>query len=155
MVAEQAGCEAEKRFVCALLAVGADEQAAFCVQVTDRAFDDVALGAEPGAMLGLASGDRMTDAASSQQAAVLVVVRAAIGQHPFGSFAWSATARPTYRRDLVHERDQLRDVVAVGAGHDPGQGQATGVGQEVVLGARPGAVDRARAEPAAPFFACT
>ena len=125
------------------------------MQVADRALDHVALGAEAGAVLGLASGDGVCDAARSQEAAILVVVIATIGQHPLGSFTRSAAAWPAYRRDLVDERDQLRDVVAVGARHAPRQRQAAGVGQEVVLGARPGAVDRARPKPAAPFFACT
>lgn len=138
-----------------LTAVGADEQAAFCVQVADRAFDHVALGAESGAVLGLASRDRVRDAARSQHAAVLVVVIATIGEHASGPLTWPPAARAAYRWDLVHERDQLRDVVAVGGRHRPGQGEAAGVGQEVVLGARPGAVDRARPEPAAPLFACT
>jgi hypothetical protein len=155
VVAEQAGGEAEKGFVGLLAAVGADQEAAFCVQVADRALDDVALGAEAGAVLGLASRDRVADAARSQEAAVLVVVIATIGEHALGPLSWPATARAAYRGDLVHERDQLRDVVAVGAGHAPGQRQAAGVRQEVVLGARPGAVDRARPEPAAPLFACT
>ena len=139
----------------ALLAVGADQESAFCVQVADRALDHVALGAEPGAVLGLAPGDGVSDAACSQEPAVLVVVIAAIGQHTIGPLTWPPAAWPAYRRDRVHERDQLRDVVAVGARHAPGQRQPAGVGQEVVLGARPGAVDRARPEPAAPLFACT
>jgi hypothetical protein len=155
VVAEQAGGEAEKGLVGLLTAVGADQEAPFCVQVADRALHDVALGAEPGAMLAAASGDRVSDAAGSQESAVLVVVIATVGDHPLGSLARSAAVRPAYGRDLVDEWDQLRDVVAVGAGHDPGQRQAAGVGQEVVLGARPGAVDRARSEPAAPLFACT
>lgn len=138
-----------------LAAVGADEQAAFCVQVADRALHDVALRAESGAVLSPTPRDRVADAACPQEAAVLVVVIATIGQDPLGSLARPPAARPAHRRDGVHERDQLRDVVAVGARHTPGQGQAAGVGQEVVLGARPGAVDRAWAEPAAPFFACT
>ena len=138
-----------------LAAVGADQEAPFCVQVADRALHDVALGAEPGAMLGAASGDRVSDAACSQESAVLVVVIATVGDHPLGSLARPPTARAAYGRDGVHERDQLRDVVAVGARYAPGQGQPTRVGQEVVLGARPGAVDRARSEPAAPLFACT
>ena len=137
-----------------LLAVCANEQAALVVQVADRAFDDVALGSEPGAVLYSASGDRVGDAAGSQQAAVLVVVIATVGEHAIGPLAWPANAA-AYGRDRVDERDQLRDVVAVGAGHTPGQGQAAGVGQDVVFDARAAAVDRARSEPAAPFFACT
>lgn len=154
MVAEQAGCEAEKRFVGLLLAVGADEQAALVVQVADRAFDDVALGAEPAAVFAAAAGDRVRDAAGSQEAAVLVVVITAVGEHAIRPLAWPPESA-AYGRDRVDERDQLRDVVAVGAGHRPGQEQAAGVGQDVVFDPRAAAVDRARSEPAAPFFACT
>jgi hypothetical protein len=67
-----------------LAAVGADEQAAFCVQAADRAFDDVALGAEPGAVLGFAPGDGVADAASAQDAAMLLGVVAAVGEDPLG-----------------------------------------------------------------------
>jgi hypothetical protein len=154
VVAEQAGGEAEKRFVGLLLAVGADEQAALVVQMADRAFDDVALGAEPAAVFCSASGDRVSDAAGSQLAAVLVVVVATVGEYAIRPLAWPA-GTAAYGRDRVHERHQLRDVVAVGAGHTPGQGQAAGVGQDVVFDPRAAAVDRARSEPAAPFFACT
>lgn len=136
------------------MAVGADEQAALVVQVADRALDDVALGAEPGAVLGLASWDRVSDAAGSQQAAVLVVVIATVGEHAIRPLARPAEAT-AYGRDGVDERHQLRDVVAVGAGHTPRQGQPASVGQDVVFDPRAAAVDRARPEPAAPFFACT
>ena len=137
-----------------LLAVGADEKAALVVQVADRAFDDVALGAEPGAVLAAAAGDRVSDAAGSQLTAVLVVVIATVGEHAIRPLARPA-GTAAYGRDRIDERYQLRDVVAVGAGHTPGQEQAAGVGQDVVFDPRAAAVDRARPEPAAPFFACT
>ena len=137
-----------------LAAVGADEQAALVVQVADRAFDDVTLGAEPAAVFAATAGDRVSDAAGSQHAAVLVVVVATVSEHAVRSLAWP-TDRTTYGRDRVDERDQLGDVVAVGARHTPGQEQAASVAQEVVFDPRAAAVDRARPEPAAPFFACT
>lgn len=136
------------------MAVGADEQAALVVQVADRAFDDVALTAEPAAVLYAASGDRVSDAAGSQLAAVLVVVIATVSEYAIRPLARPAE-RAAYGRDRVDERNQLRDVVAVGAGHTPGQEQAAGVGQDVVFDTRAAAVDRARSEPTAPFFACT
>jgi hypothetical protein len=47
----------------------------------------------------------------------------------------------------------LGDVVAVRAGQRHGHGHAAGVGDQVVLGARPGAVDRARPRFGPPFTA--
>ena len=136
------------------MAVSADEQAALVVQVADRAFDDVALGAEPAAVFAAAAGDRVSDAPGSQHAAVLVVVIAPVGEYAIRPLAWP-TERAAYCRDRIDKRNQLRDVVAVGAGHRPGQEQAAGVGQDVVFDPRAAAVDRAWSEPAAPFFACT
>ena len=105
-------------------------------------------------MLGFAPCDGVPDAAGSQQAAVLVVVIATVGDDPRGPVTGSAE-RAADMRDRIDEWQQLRDVVAVGAGHRPGQEQTAGVGQDVMFDARAAAVDRARAEPAAPFFACT
>ena len=84
-------------------AVGADEQSALVVEVADGAFDDPALGAEAGAMLGLASCDRVPDAACSQEPAVLVVVIAAVGDDPRGAVPGPAE-RAAYVRDGVYER---------------------------------------------------
>jgi hypothetical protein len=47
----------------------------------------------------------------------------------------------------------LGDVIAVAAGHRPGERDAGGVYQEVVLGAVSGSINRARARRGAPFFA--
>jgi hypothetical protein len=135
-------------------AVGADEQSTLVVEMADRALDDPAVSAEPGAVLGLAPRDRVGEAAGAQQPAVLVVVVAAVGDHPV--WAVARAARPALDvRDRVDERQQLRHVVAIGARHRPRQRQPAGVGQDVVLGACSAPVDRVRAEPGAPFFACT
>src|SRR6266498_6032114 len=50
---------------------------------------------------------------------------------------------------------QLGYVVAVAAGECPGERDPGRVDQEVVLGARSGSINRARARFGAPFFACT
>jgi len=135
-------------------AVGADEQSAAIVEVADGAFDDPAVPADPGAVAGLAAGDRVAHAAGTQQAAVLVVVIATVGDQPVWAVPGPAGAALDVR-DLVQQRHQLGDVVAVGGGRRPGQQEPAGVGQDVMLDARPAPVDRAGPEPAAPFFACT
>ena len=61
-------------------AVGAKEQAASVVEPGEGAFDDPAVASEPGAVLGLSAGDDRLDAALPDEAAVLVVVVAAVGE---------------------------------------------------------------------------
>jgi hypothetical protein len=101
-------------------AVVADEQSFELVQPGEGAFDDPAVAAEPGAVLGFAACDFGCDAAAAELAAVAVVVVAAIGAETVGP-----PARPAWlaahRRDTVDQRDQLRDVVAVAAADCPGE----------------------------------
>ena len=61
-------------------AVGADEQAAAVVEPGEGAFDDSAVAAESGAVFGLVAGDHGLDAALPDEAAVVVVVVAAVGE---------------------------------------------------------------------------
>ncbi|GAA4947261.1 hypothetical protein GCM10023205_03930 [Yinghuangia aomiensis] len=82
----------------------------------DGAFDDPAEFAEAGAMFGAAAGDAVADAAFAEQAAVLVVVVAAVGEDFGRSVAGSAWAAVADGWDFVEERQQLGDVVAVAAG---------------------------------------
>ncbi len=135
-------------------AVGADEQPALVVEVADCALDNPALSPEPGAMGGLAARDQRPDAAGADESAVLVVVVASVCEQPLGPLPRTPDP-PTHARDRIQERDQLRDVVAAGRRRRPGQRQPVRVGQDVMLDARPAAVDRVGAEPGAPFFACT
>ena len=132
----------------------ADVEAFVLVDPGEGALDRPAVVAETGAVRGQAARDHGLDPALPDQAAVLVVVVAAVGEQAVGSLAGPAGAAAD-RHDGVQQRDQLGHVVAVGAGHAPGQRCAVRVGQEVVLGARPAAVDRARARRGAPFLACT
>ena len=135
-------------------AVVADEQALEVVEVGEGAFDHPAHAAETGTMLGLTAGDQRLDAAGSDEAAVGVVVVAAIGDERI-----RATARPADKAPhgghLVKQRDQLGDVIAVAARERPGERDPARVDEEVVLGARSGSINRARARLGAPFFACT
>jgi hypothetical protein len=96
-------------------ALPADAQAAELVQEVDGGFDDPALFAQPGAVLGGAPSDDGLDAALPQLAAVLVVVVAAVGDQALGALARpSDTAADRF--DGVDERQELGDVVAVAAG---------------------------------------
>ena len=134
-------------------AVGAEEESAAVVEPGEGAFDDPAIAAEPGSVFGLAAGDDRFDAALPDEAAVLVMVVAAIGEQrmrPPTRSTWSAA----HRWDAVEQFEQLRDVVAVGGGQRPGKRQPAAVYEQVVLAAAPAAIDRAGTRFRAPFFAC-
>ena len=104
-------------------------------------------------MFGLAAGDHGFDAAFPDEAAVLVVVVAAVGEQRLGSSSRSTDASAD-GWDAVEQFDQLGDVVAVAAGERPGQRDAAAVYEEMVLAAPPAAIDGAGTRFRAPFFAC-
>ena len=135
-------------------AVVADEQPFEVVQPGEGALDDPAGAAESGAVSALAAGDLRPDPALKQLAPVLVVVVAAVGCNTVGSPTWPADAA-AHGRNRVDERDELGYVVAVAAGDRPGERDPARVDEEMVLGARSGSVNRARARFGAPLFACT
>ena len=87
-------------------------------------------------------GDDRADAAGPEQAPVLVVVVTAVGKERVGSVSGSADDAG-HDGDLVEKGKQLGDVVAVSAGQRHGERDALAVGEDVVLAARPSAVDRA------------
>jgi hypothetical protein len=132
--------------------VGADEEAPAVVEPGEGAFDDPSVVAKPGAVFGLASRDHWLDAAFPDEAAVLVVVVAAIGEQRLRSSARSPDAAPDGRHP-IEKVEQLRDVVAVAAGERPGERDPAAVYEEVVLAACPAAVNRAGTRFGAPFFA--
>ena len=133
-------------------AVVADEESAALVQPGEGAFYDPALAAETRAVLGLPTRDDGLDATRPELTPSAPVVVATVGDQSSGASTGPADATAD-RWDGVEEREQLGDVMAVAAREAPGQGQATAVGQEVMLGARTASVDRARARFGAPFFA--
>jgi hypothetical protein len=101
-------------------AVGADEQSAAVVEPGEGAFDDPAMVAEPGAVLGLAARDHRFDSSLPDKSAVLVVVVAAVGDQRPRPASWPADAAAD-RWHPVEQLKQLRDVVAVAAGERPGE----------------------------------
>jgi hypothetical protein len=103
-------------------------------------------------VVGAASGDVRDDAHGAQQTAVLVVVVAAVGVDSLWPAQGAATSAAD-RRDRLDERQELSDVVAVAAGESDSQRQPVRVADQVMLGAGPGTVDRARAGQVPPFRA--
>jgi hypothetical protein len=102
--------------------------------VREAAFDDPALSSEPGAVLGAAPSDQRLDPASPQQPTVLVVVIATIGDHDIGFLP----RPPSLTGDgsavqVVQQRQQLGDVVALAAGQRNGERDARRVDEQVVL----------------------
>ena len=133
--------------------VGADQESAAVVEPGEGAFDDPAVAAESGAVLGLAASDHGFDPSLPDEAAVLVVVVAAVGEQRLGSSSGSADASADGRHP-VEQLDQLGDVVAVAAGQGPGERDAAAVYEQVVLAPAPAAIDGAGTRFRAPFFAC-
>ncbi|APY90469.1 hypothetical protein A7J05_36540 [Streptomyces alfalfae] len=108
----------------------------------DGAFDDPAEDAQAGAVRLAAFGDHRADTALPQQSPVLVVVVTAVGEQHVGVSAWPPD-RAGHGWDLVQQRGQLGDVVAVAAGQRLRERDALAVDQDVMLAARSCAVDRA------------
>lgn len=133
-------------------AVVADEEATALVEPGEAAFHDPAFFPEAGAVRCFAAGDHGCDPAGADEAAVLVVVVAAVGKQNGGSSAWSP-GPALHGRHAVEQSGQHERVVAVGTGQEPGQRHPVGVGQEVMLAARAAPVDGAGTDFLAPFFA--
>jgi hypothetical protein len=152
--ADEAAAEGEEALVDLGAAVIADEQTAELVQPGEGAFHDPAVTAEAGAVLGLATRDERLDPSPPKLSAVAVGVVAAVADKLVGSAAGPADD-PAHGRYPIEEREQLGDVVAVAAGEGAGERDSALVDDQVVFGAQPSTVNRARARLAAPLFACT
>ena len=115
-------------------ALVADAQTAEVVQVREAALDNPTLAAQSGAVLGAAAGDNRLDAASPQQSSVLVVVIAAVGEHAIGLLARAADlAGDRSGVQVVEQRQELGDVVAVAARQRDRERDPGCVDQEMVL----------------------
>lgn len=134
-------------------AVGADQETAAVVEPGEGALDDPAVTAQPGAVLGLATSDDRLHASLPDKAAVLVVVVAAVGDQCARSASRSADATADGGHP-IEQLEQLGDIVAVAAGERPGERDTAAVYEQVVLAARPAAIDGAGTRFGAPFFAC-
>jgi hypothetical protein len=134
-------------------AVGTDEQAASVMEPGEGALDDPAVAAEPRAMFALTTGDQRLDASLPDEAAVLVVVVAAVGDQRLRPPPRSAGSAAD-RWHPVEQLEQLGDVVAVAAGECPGKWDPAAVYEQVVLTPRSAAINGAGTRFRAPFFAC-
>ena len=130
--------------------LAAHQQAPEAVQPGEAALHHPALAAATGAVGGPAAGDLRRDPPLADLAAVGIVIVAAVGKQTSGSTAGSAD-KAAHRRHGVQQGQQLRDVVAVAAGQQAGEWDTVGIDEEVVLGARPAPIDRARARRGAPL----
>jgi hypothetical protein len=102
------------------------------VQPREGALHDPPFATQTGAVFGSTSRNHGLHASSPELAAVLVVVIAAVGEHPVGASTGTAAFSPD-RTDGVEQRQQLGDVVAVAAGQCDGQRNAGGVADQMVL----------------------
>lgn len=82
------------------------------------------------------------------------MIIAAVGDQHWKPPPWSTTATAD-RRQRVHQRQELGDVVAVVTSHGHDERHAAAVADQMVLGAGLAAVDRARAGGFAPLCART
>ncbi len=114
------------------------------MQPGDGSLDDPPVYSEARPVRDAAAGDHWCDAQGPDEPAVLVVVVTAVAEYHV-----RPSPRPSDQtgdgRDLVEERQQLCDVVAVSAGQRHREWDALSVDEDVVLAARTCAVDRAGA----------
>ncbi len=100
------------------------------------------------------AGDHGSDPGLADLPAVFVVVIAAVSAERIRALPWPAAAAAD-RRDGRDQGHELGDVVAVAAGQGRRQRDPVRFSDHVVLRARPGTVDRARARFGPPFKART
>jgi hypothetical protein len=132
----------------------ADAQTAEPVQQGEALLNDPAVDAQPGAMLRAPAGDHRLDPGSPDLLAVFVVVIAAVSVYRIRPLPRRAAAA-AHRWDGPDQGHELGDIVTVAAGQRHRQRDAVRFGDQMVLGAWPGTVDRARARFGPPFSART
>ncbi len=118
-------------------------QAAEVVQVGEAALDHPALAAEPRAVICAPPGDAVRDPPRPQDAPVLVVVVAPVGQDKVRFSARPADlAGHGTGGEIIEQRYQLGDVIAVAAGERHRQRDSGCIDQKVMLGTCAGTIDR-------------
>jgi len=132
-------------------AVGTDREASTVVEPCEGTLDDPAVASESGAVFCLAAGDARLDATCPGEAAVLVVVVAAVGVEVVRAAAWTP-APAAHGGDRLDQRKKLGDVVAVAAGECLGERDTAAVYEQVVLAAGPASVDGTGSRFSRPFF---
>lgn len=113
-------------------ALEAHAQSLEVMQPSNRSLDNPTGFAKPAAMRFTATGNFGGDSGCVQRLAVFVVVVPAITLDDAGLGQWTA-AFAADRRNRLDQRQQLGDVVAIGAGQYQRQRYALGLRQEVML----------------------
>ncbi len=142
--ADEGAAEVEEGLMDALQAFVADRQAPVAVQPGEGALHHPALAPQPGLALDAFARNAALDAPSAQVAAAAAHVAILVGVELLGPLATAAMRLPD-RRDALEQRLAEHPVRAVGPARPDGEGEALGVGGEVVLAAGLGAVGRVRA----------
>lgn len=119
-----------------------DAEASEAVEPDNRALDSPAMAFKAGAGRYSTAGDDRFDALRPDQPAVLVVVIAAVAEQDVGPSTGSSHESRD-RRDLGEQGQQLGNDIAVSAGQGHRERDALPVDEDVVLAARPCAIDRA------------
>lgn len=113
------------------------------MQQCDGLLDDPAVDTQPGAVVGAATGEFGVDPLAAQHPAVFVVVVGAVGVERAGA-ATGASAPSTHRRNRFDQWGELGDVVAVAAGQCRRERDTVPLGDDMMLGAGPCTIYRAR-----------
>ena len=124
--------------------VVANAEAAESMQPCDGPFDDPAKSAESAAVAMIAARDEGEDPVAAELLAMSRGVVGAISE----DCGWSATAMAPMifeRRNARNQRQELGDVVGIGAGDDGRERYAAAVGYQMMLGARARAIGGIRA----------
>ena len=130
----------------------ADSQPPELVQPRQRPLYPPPVLAQRRSVQAASTGEFGADAPLPEGSAVRVGVVAAVPDHRVRPPARSS-GPPPHRGDRVHQPQELGDVVDVGGGQHTGERQPIRVGDQVMLGAEPAAIDRAGSGLVAPPMA--
>ena len=132
----------------------ANPQPAVLMQPAVGTFHDPAELAQTAAMLGRSIGQQRSDAAQPQLLSMRLRPIGSISLHQIGTMP-RASGWAFHRHNRIHQRQQLRHIMRVGAGERHGQGNATGIRDDVMLRPFSGAIGRIRTRFFAPKTART
>lgn len=119
--------------------VVADAKASKSMQPCDGPFDDPAKATQSTTVTVIATRDEREDAVAPELLAMSAGVICAVAEDGDRSTT-SVSERVFERRDARDQRQQLRDVVRIGAGDDGRERHAAAVGHQMMLGARARAI---------------
>ena len=113
------------------------------MQPRQRPFDDPAGAAQPAAVGRAAFGELALNAPARERVAMRLRIVRAVALNQSRRADWASRA-PAQRRNGVDQREQLGDVVAVGAGQRRDERNPVRVGENVMFGAGLAAIGRVR-----------